>query len=1631
MVNSTEQFKQLETTNTLWNKKLDSAELKFLKSQDKLLLNFKDTSQQKLLNDIVETNKISFAGSDKVRQLLNGFVYKPSNFIDQLLAAKNIPSNAGVVAILKSKLELVMKSTKIPSFNKQVFITNILLDAQEPNTYLLKQLPGYISIIDGWLIENVVRDANFTKKLHTFQQKYSTWKWWSEADCIIWFRTIQQLYSTAGIKSAVNEVSVDTKFSKAVFAEKDSKEYNNSKSIIDQIDLYYNDATAKDNKDKIKNMIDFVKKIQSHAYDNTSIVDQKTKRTLDYKLKYTATSRLMQYIQIILGNDSTISKEEVTGLLDNSKIDIKTYWNASTTRTDIWITKTDDYIKDLNNNVEQKEKNKNKIEVIVDLCNAWLNYYQKEAKNAREHWVAELSQKWLLQLQALANSTASDVVVNQEIWKAFNNIFFSTWAYIRNEGQIFDGKYKLNTKKSKFNNKDHDSQIELIDNIKTMDWIKGIDFSNPTSIKWLRAYFLNDFVRKIDKDFDGWWFLDDYKSGEGIVEEIENKEKLQKLNMLRVETAWVSIADGFNEYSDLNADLAKTNAMFLKISWNNPDTTILKGLQDIMVDLSMSISSQWGMVGYWEHQTYVKWELQINQQAIAKFKEIFGFSLSGDGRILLFNTLKNIKQQEEKIQKDTENQLKDGFSKSIAELDGDINFYTSEIEHLQNTDPNSSQITTYKNIKNELIASQNHLLVAKTGGYIRGLDPLYEWKTIKEIAKQTAENMGMVLKMKALEKAVTCWVIEKHPWAIDKLKKKTNKTWWEVLIDLYSNIKGVGWYISDETYNTIVEATKEIIIQIVICAVSAWVGGLIAKWVVSWTKWAITATRGAIMAQKFWKFYEIAAKWLISTVKNWKTISTAEKIWVIAVGTTSAVIEWTAFHVSSTILNNIYTWAEWSTGLDNTRGYLQSIAFLWVLKEVSKLMSWSLLKNGQCTPEQTALLQKLESGRSLTSSEISQLPKQLPKGMEYTPNQLKALTNSKISLPQLASKVETGLVKAETSIISSNVASWFTEAEVISSRLLSQQAYKVDFNMSKLGNLAKSMGIEMWSLMVTDQIISLMFDQKFKEITVKDIVSMVGMVIWLRALHKANPLNKINEKLDQYIISDVKRNAKWDVVDLVLYDGKNQKIWSEMKKMAEKMKPKQEKPKQEKSKKNNQKEQANENNASNNAPKESPKKEEVKVKEKNTNKENNYDNLTAEQVSAKIKDITTNITKIEEWNGDLFWDAFGSLNIQGINNEILVCKKNPLNKKVQERLIGLKNSLQLRESAIATLKSELELIMKSKNAPKAESQSTNQKTSANVEKNVKVESEVKFPDISFEKVKTFEELYKELDRVGSITSKSTKKTYTAKELKNIIEKVRNGADINYITRESGLRNKVQELLNIKVKKYKWVKNPEFMDPVERQHYKNSFEEDILQEYNWKWTEAEKLLDRWYYRKTDQIWLYNEFVNEKPEYVTFNDGTKWEYKLHISATEENFNMVMKEFGDFFVNEQIWAKCAPWKLVANPEMWGQYGKVFTVYARNKAEMLKVIEKAKEVYKNWYWGINKDKIATNNANLQYELPIEWTGDLVYYTIERNSWYKWTDWDYIDNYSQRIQYMKKYQWQWPLDNLVDRSHVTEQVVK
>lgn len=370
--------------------------------------------------------------------------------------------------------------------------------------------------------------------------------------------------------------------------------------------------------------------------------------------------------------------------------------------------------------------------------------------------------------------------------------------------------------------------------------------------------------------------------------------------------------------------------------------------------------------------------------------------------------------------------------------------------------------------------------------------------------------------------------ILKYQWVDDVLRSNLTpwlvKEWWWITwidnADILNDSIWAWWAFdrSDENCAKIWPILTEIITEVIITAVSialswtwAWeaiyasfraakAAASAMKWIQKFIKFMTTfaKTLAKSMAKEFASKFSVRAGKSAKTVKNasqivkwaeelrwiqkakhvWQTLKTTETLgsvlWKVAMKWTSLLIEWTTFHINSTLIHNAinggnlgdglnpFDYTEWPDGekIPNRKSYAQSIAFLWVLKTLGKpiqSVTWDVWK----------------------------------------------FFKTKLSSGQIWDAI------------------WYV----------------------------LWLGWEMWSMMMTDQILSLTFDHQLKEVTGEDLVMMFGMVAWLR-------LNwKFQMKIQEYDrksvtlemkqwenIFNVKIDRDWNVLKVEWKDASGKKI---------------------------------------------------------------------------------------------------------------------------------------------------------------------------------------------------------------------------------------------------------------------------------------------------------------------------------------------------------------------------------------------------------------------------------------------------------------------------------------------------------
>jgi len=284
-----------------------------------------------------------------------------------------------------------------------------------------------------------------------------------------------------------------------------------------------------------------------------------------------------------------------------------------------------------------------------------------------------------------------------------------------------------------------------------------------------------------------------------------------------------------------------------------------------------------------------------------------------------------------------------------------------------------------------------------------------------------------------------------------KLKNTAKlKMWWKVkntrLWNAYSRVRGasgtrvVGENLAKNTWRTMATITSETRVWRTVAHAA------------EWTKWT-----------KLWK----AGKSVWDIVKAWNIARTEWRLWMKAVW---MIFEWTWFHVASTALHNAIEGRDILADLnpvDNFRWYVQSIAFLWMLKFLWKPIN------------------------TMTST-----------SMEFVMWQ-------KISATQFWNAVK--------------YVAWLTG--------------------------------EFWSLVATDEALSIAFDWKFKGMTVEEAIHSIGMILWLRLHWKIKQLKSITIKEYDKARSELKVDLWEGVITLreneILHDSEYNPYYNWYKKTPE------------------------------------------------------------------------------------------------------------------------------------------------------------------------------------------------------------------------------------------------------------------------------------------------------------------------------------------------------------------------------------------------------------------------------------------------------------------------------------------------
>ncbi|MCX6823832.1 MAG: hypothetical protein NT085_01790 [candidate division SR1 bacterium] len=384
-----QQSQELEKIKlSLGNNLLDANERKFLQSQEKLVLDFKEKTEQLLLQDIKAANEKSLISTANMRMAINWMLLSPEGFINQLSVSGKLGTNPMLISNTKIALRQIMVDKTITQIDKKMFLISILLDAKDGPINLVT----YKALADSKL-KNMT-SGTLVKKIHAFQ------KIGKGSDCVIDESTLGQLCALSGIVPPQGETLTTFNI----------KTTEKSFSYASQ---------AWDAMEKIVKNTSF-----TNVQKVTTLLDIRNKTSADKK--YAATSYLMTFTQDILKNATVQEKTEIELLISQSQSDIAKYRNAD--ESNDLVVKTNDIMKDINKGVEQKEQKIKSIESLHTIAGIRESFYKSYDKHLYEKKGQGIT-TGIAMLEktktAFAAGTISEFMCDAQVSYAMKKIFVS------------------------------------------------------------------------------------------------------------------------------------------------------------------------------------------------------------------------------------------------------------------------------------------------------------------------------------------------------------------------------------------------------------------------------------------------------------------------------------------------------------------------------------------------------------------------------------------------------------------------------------------------------------------------------------------------------------------------------------------------------------------------------------------------------------------------------------------------------------------------------------------------------------------------------------------------------------------------------------------------------------------------------------------------------------------------------------------------------------------------------------------------------------------------------------------------------------------------------------------------------
>jgi hypothetical protein len=147
-----------------------------------------------------------------------------------------------------------------------------------------------------------------------------------------------------------------------------------------------------------------------------------------------------------------------------------------------------------------------------------------------------------------------------------------------------------------------------------------------------------------------------------------------------------------------------------------------------------------------------------------------------------------------------------------------------------------------------------------------------------------------------VEKSLLFYILEKNTATTEMLKRRKQAggtlTTNEKIIDMLADVVGAGSYFSDKTFNTTVEISKELAIQVALMAISGGIANIAAKGAILAIKGIATTLEGAKYVTRVAKYANLSKTGVVAGLK------VAPELFVADI-----IAEGAVFHLANTTLN--------------------------------------------------------------------------------------------------------------------------------------------------------------------------------------------------------------------------------------------------------------------------------------------------------------------------------------------------------------------------------------------------------------------------------------------------------------------------------------------------------------------------------------------------------------------------------------------------------------------------------------------------------------------------------------------------------------------------------------------------------